>query len=67
MAKLTEQNQEVDELLGSFKISFLQLHNRFLSQGSTQRHTFLGKLPVKLDPLKFGQEKYEYRFTLQLT
>ena len=62
MVLLTEQNQGVGEILRSLKISFLQLYNRFLLQGSTQRLTFVGKLPIKHDPLKFGQEKQEYSF-----
>ena len=59
MAKLAEQNQGVDEILMSLKISFLQLYNPFLLQGFTRRGKIVGKLPVKLDPLKFGQGKHE--------
>ena len=62
-----ERNQGDGEILGSLKVSFLQLHNRFLLQGFTRRRKIVGKLPVKLDPLKFGLEKQEYYFTFLLT
>ena len=32
MASPKEQNQVFDEILGSLKVSFLQLHDRFLSR-----------------------------------
>ena len=48
---------------GEFKDFILQLHNRFLLQGFTRRRKIVGKVPVKYDPLKFGQGKHEYSFT----
>ena len=58
MASPKEQNQVFDEILGSLKVSFLQPHDRFLSRASRRRRMLL----VKLEFLKFGQEKTRMLF-----
>ena len=51
---MTEQNQGVDEILRSSRISFLQLANRPMHMKTEES----GKLASKFDPQKFHLEKH---------
>ena len=56
MASPMEQNQGVDEILRSSKVSFSSTLYEQSFSAATGRRTFDEKLPVQNDPLKLAQK-----------
>ena len=56
MASPMEQNQRVDEILMSSKVSFSSTLYEQSFSTNTRRETFEERLPVQNDPLKLAQK-----------